>query len=159
MSAIGLGLFRGKIRAAIIRVAGFVGLRRSTENIALIAGRDIEQRSLRIVGWSHEVGCPQRSRTNRVPLERRRCFFLRDGTPFGILGIAPCNLAVSISRNQFPGCPINRIEEPVTVGLRDQVLAAGIDHYRHLCGVPVVFVMLGELEMPVHLSRVGIERE
>src|SRR5258708_19234843 len=58
-SAIGLALFRGKIRAAIIRVAGFVGLWRSTEHIALIAARDIQHRSLPIAAFNHEARSSQ----------------------------------------------------------------------------------------------------
>src|SRR5260370_25518717 len=111
-----------------------------------------------IVGWSHEVRCSQRYRRSRVRFERGRCLFLGDGTAFGILAIAPCNFAVSIRRNQFAGRAINRVEESVAVGLRDQMFAAGIDYHGHLRRVPVMLVMLGELEMPVHLSGVGVER-
>ena len=39
------------------------------------------------------------------------------------------------------------------------MLAAGIDHYRNLRGIPVMLVVFGELEIPVHLACVRIERE
>ena len=39
------------------------------------------------------------------------------------------------------------------------MLASGVDDHRHLRRVPVVLVVFGELEIPVHLSRVGVESE
>ncbi len=47
----------------------------------------------------------------------------------------------------------------IAIGLRDQVLAAQIDRDGDLGGVPIVLVMLGELEMPAQLSGVGVESE
>ena len=44
-SAIGLGLFRWKICAAIVSMANLVRLRRSAENIALIAGRYVKEQA------------------------------------------------------------------------------------------------------------------
>ena len=94
-----------------------------------------------------------------MTLERRRSFFVRDGASFGIFRVAPGGLAVRIRRDQFAVRAIDHVEESVAVGLGDQMLTARVDHHRYLRRVPVVLVVLGELEIPVHLAGVGIQRE
>ncbi len=83
-------------------------------------------------------------------------FLVRDRTPLRIFRVAPRRLAVRIRREQLPVRAIDHVEESVAIGLRDQMLAAGIDHDRNLRRVPVVLVVLGELEVPVQLAGIGV---
>ena len=43
--------------------------------------------------------------------------------------------------------------------LDDQFPASGIDPNRNLGRVPTVFIVLGELEIPIELAGIGIERD
>ena len=93
-TAIRPSLFGRKICAAVIGMAGLVGLRSRAENVALIACSHIEERRLRIVGRGHEVRRPQRARANRTPFGRRGRLIVRHGTACGIFRVAPGSLAV-----------------------------------------------------------------
>src|SRR5262249_1101274 len=55
--------------------------------------------------------------------------------------------------------PIENIEISIAIRLHDQVLVAAIDNDRDFGGIPIVLVVPGELEMPLELASVGIERK
>ena len=66
-------------------------------------------------------------------------------------------------QQQLPIRAIEDVEEPVAVGLHDQLAAlafpAGVDHHRRLCRVPVPEIVRGELVVPLQLAAGRIERE
>src|SRR5206468_11860342 len=68
-------------------------------------------------------------------------------------------LAVRGSGDQLAGGAIQNVEEAIAIGLYDQVLVSCIEHHRDLRGVPVMLVVLGELEIPFQLAGIGIEGE
>src|SRR5262249_23471296 len=62
---------RGKVRAAIVGVPCFVGLRRGAEDVALLTRGHIEEARLRVEAGRHPVRCAQGSGANGVALWRR----------------------------------------------------------------------------------------
>src|SRR5579863_236074 len=98
-----------------------------------------------------------------MPCQGWRCVLVRDGPALGVFGVAPGLLAVRGGGNELSGGAIEQVEKSVAVGLRDEVFAAGLARRvyedRHLGGIPVVLVVFGELEIPVELAGVGIERK
>src|SRR5271165_709233 len=125
-SAIRLGLFRRKIRAAIKCVTGFIRLRSRAENVALIACRHVEQFCLRIECGRKPIRRPQRAWTNCMPLKCRRSVLVRYRSPLLILRVTPGCFAVGIRGNKLTRGTIEHVKESIAVGLRDQMLSAGV---------------------------------
>src|ERR1700738_1803822 len=86
------GFIRGKICAAVISVARFVGLRGAAEDVALLTRGHVEPSSLRIVRRRHPVGGTEGSGTHGVAFERGFGSWIRDGAPLGVLAVAPRDL-------------------------------------------------------------------
>src|SRR5579859_987686 len=91
-----LGIVVWKIRAAVISMSLFVGLRSCAENVALLARGDVEKFCLRIVSGRHPVRRSSGSRADAIPFQRRRGVFEREGTSFGVFRSAPGNFGVRI---------------------------------------------------------------
>src|SRR5262249_33685721 len=100
-----------------------------------------------------------RAWTDGVSIKRGFCVLVGNRAAVGIFRIAPCGLAIGSRGDQFSVCAIDDVEVAITVGLGDQVLAVRVDEDGDLRSVPVVLVVLRELEVPVELAGVGIQRE
>ncbi len=158
-SEIRFGFFRREVRAAVEGVTGLVRLWGGAENVALVAGRDVDQSGLRIIGGWHEVRGAKRSGTDRVSFERGFCVLISDRPAISIFRVAPGRLSVGSRRDELAAGAIDYVEVSVAVGLGDQLLFIGIDQDWDLGRVPIMLVVLGELEVPVQLAGVGVERE
>src|SRR6267154_2240827 len=88
-----------KISAAVIRMPWLIGLRRSTENVALFARGHIKEPSLRVERGRHPVGRSRRTGTDAAAIRRRRRFFGGNRAPLGILAATPRNLGIRARRN------------------------------------------------------------
>src|SRR5712671_5630037 len=93
------GVIVRKISAAVIRMPWLIGLRRSAENIALLARGHVKETGLRVERWRHPVRRSRRTRTDAAAIRRRRRFFGGNGAPLGILAVAPRNLGIRARRN------------------------------------------------------------
>src|SRR6266851_7670260 len=153
------GFIRGEICAAVVSVPRFVRLRGGAEDVALLTRGHVEQSSLWIVRRRHPVGGADGSGTHGVAFERGFGSLIRDWAPLRVLAVAPGDLAVRIRREQFAVGAIDDVKEAVAIGLRDEMLAAGVDHDGHLRSVPIVFVVFGVLKIPVQLAGIGVERK
>src|SRR6267154_5697501 len=92
------GIIVRKISAAVIRMPWLIGLRRSAENIALLARGHVKETGLRVERGRHPVGRSRRTRTDTAAIRRRRSFFGRDRAPLGIFAATPGNLGVRAGR-------------------------------------------------------------
>src|SRR5271154_890331 len=117
-----------KIGAAVISMAHIIRLRRSAEDVALLARGYIEKTGSGIEAWRHPVRGTQCSRANRSPLGRWRALIISDRAPFCIFAVAPSGSTIGIGQEQFARSAIQHVEETVAVGLSDQTFLAGIDH-------------------------------
>src|SRR5207249_11682335 len=154
-----LGFVRWEISAAVVSVSGFVRLGRGAENVAFLARGDIEETGLRVKGWRHPVCRADCSGADSAPLRSWRAFFVGNWAALSILAATPGCLGVCAGGEQLASGAIQNVETSIAIGLRDQVLAAQIDRDGDLGGVPIVLVVLGELEMPVQLSCLCIKIE
>src|SRR5271154_5596272 len=72
-----------KIRAAVVGVALFVGLRRGAKDIALLSRGNVEKFCLWIVRRRHPIRCAGGAGADAAPFRRRRGFFERERAAFG----------------------------------------------------------------------------
>ena len=77
------------------------------------------------------------------------------GRPSASLVSLHVGLAVSGRRDQFSVRAIDDVEVSVAIRLRDQMLTARIDHHGNLGRIPVMLIVLGELEIPVDFPGIA----
>src|SRR6266478_2780323 len=95
------GIVVRKIRAAVISVTRFVGLRRSAENVTLLPRGNVEKLRLRIVSGRHPVCRARGAWTHAIPFQRGRSILARYGSAARIFRIAPGHFCKRVRENEF----------------------------------------------------------
>src|SRR5437879_2274125 len=143
--------------------AGFVRHLALEVDRAHFASRLIEEFCLRTIACARPVGCALDVRKDEISFHARIGSFTDNRTPLGIEAISPCLFRVRPSGQKLARLPIQHVIEPVPIGLRQEFAFAAaelrIKEHQRFVGIPIVNVMRRELEIPLHLSVVWIERE
>ena len=123
-----------------------------------------EERSERgIVRRWIEVGAAREIRTRRRALFVRPIVGEENRPPIAADFLGPGRVNEGLRDQRLPGGPVDGVEEAVTVGDHHHLARLSVDWHlaenRDVRRVPIPGVVGGELVVPAHLSRVGVERQ
>ena len=129
---------------------------------ALLPDHHVEQPGVGIVGRRHPVGASPHSRALPVALRGGSGVGKHHGPPLGVDSRGPGDPRHRVGVEELSGLPVQDVVETVAIGLDQQLsglaLHFEVQEHRNLVGVPVVDVVRRELEVPLHLAGVGVQR-
>src|SRR5262245_12138128 len=131
------------------------------ERVALLVAEEVVETGSRAVRGRVPIGPTGAARTDTIALRRWIGVWQNDRPAIGVDLLRPGDLRVRPSEQESTVGAIEDIEKAVAVRDCHQLPRRSgdrlVDQYGRVRGVPVVYVMRGELEVPFQPAGVGIE--